>query len=61
MKEYKGHTDACDECGIHQAMHFGDRDLCCWCHIKTGGLPADWHTVCMSEYRKKDIVDDKTN
>ena len=43
------HNDACDECGIHQAMHTGERDLCCKCHIKNGGIPADWHTNCMQE------------
>jgi len=43
------HKDACDECGIHQAMHTGERDLCCKCHIKNGGIPADWHTNCMME------------
>ncbi len=53
MKEYKGHHDACDRCGIHPAMHFSDEDLCCRCHIKEGGIPADWHIVCMKEYSKK--------
>jgi len=44
----------CERCGEHQAMHFGDGDLCCWCHIAGGGTPADWHTKCKElKYVKK--------
>jgi uncharacterized protein CbrC (UPF0167 family) len=59
MLKGEGDMTVCSRCGEHEAMHYTgkwwdkDEDLCCWCHIKEGGIPADWHTVCMIEFNKR--------
>jgi hypothetical protein len=54
------HEDACDNCGEHQAMHHGEKDLCCKCYVEAGNPPADWHRVCMETYnilkRKSEVM-----
>ena len=26
---------------------------CCQCHMKNGGIPADWHPECMVIYKQR--------
>jgi hypothetical protein len=47
------YNNACDRCCKHKAMHVGSEDLCCRCHVEQGGIPADWHSVCVSVYKQK--------
>ena len=30
--------------------------LCCRCHIRRGGIPADWHSECMAEAAAEKII-----
>ena len=55
VAEYTMKIELCTECGLHEAQHLTHRcgrnptvtNLCCVCHIKNGGIPADWHSQCM--------------
>jgi len=48
----------CTRCKKRQGNHKIDRygkateNLCCKCHIETGGAPANWHPECMQAYKE---------
>ncbi len=51
---------SCTRCNKKPANHTLTRwwkkpeteHLCCECHIKSGGSPADWHLDCMRIHRR---------
>lgn len=53
----------CDKCKIGVVMHHKsqknekgiwiDINLCCQCHINSGGIPSDWHLECMATIEKR--------
>lgn len=48
------HHQSCTRCHQHEAMHWsGSVGLCCWCHMETDGVPADWHSVCMRIWNER--------
>ncbi len=50
-KQVEEHLCACGKPSNHESWRMGvTTHQCCECHIKSGGIPADWHRVCMSTY-----------
>jgi len=49
-----GAPGACEECGQYKATHYGERNLCCRCHVATGAPPAGWHPECMRAAGRED-------
>ncbi len=53
-------ADKCDKCDSPKPLHsVGDKRICCRCYVVDGNPPADWHPVCMDEYRKKFPLDSR--
>ena len=30
-----------------------EQNLCCGCHVNSGGIPSDWHPECMKSVIKR--------
>jgi len=45
-------TCACGKPSGHQTFLPDGRTFCqcCECHVRSGGIPADWHKVCMKTW-----------
>ena len=44
-REKRNYEYACERCHGYQAMHYGEKKLCCQCWIETGGIPVDGHII----------------
>lgn len=58
MNGTAGKVAECTRCHMLLARHLSlnvagpDANLCCTCHVTTGGVPLNWHPECLDTWRK---------
>lgn len=46
LHEYKSGTPVCTVCRLRVIAHEGTPDVCCYCHVASGGTPDAEHERC---------------